>query len=42
MDFVAHRDLIDKWSAAKGPEGLSEYRAANNRASIDGIPGYKA
>jgi hypothetical protein len=41
MDFVAHRDLIDKWSAAKGPEGLSEYRAANNRASIDGIPGYK-
>ena len=41
MDFVARRELIEKWSVAKGPQGLSDYRAANNLASIDGIPGYK-
>lgn len=41
MEFVARRDLIDKWSAAKGPHGLTEYRSTNNRDSIDGIPGYK-
>lgn len=40
MEFIAHRDLIEKWSAKIGPEGLAEYRAANNGASIDGIPGY--
>jgi hypothetical protein len=41
MSFVAHRDLIEKWSASKGPQGLAEYRATKNRASIDGIPGYQ-
>jgi len=41
MDFVADRELLDKWSVAKGPQGLSEYRASKNCASIDGIPGYK-
>jgi len=40
MDFVNRRDLIEKWSKLKGPDGLSEYRAAKNRESIDGIPGY--
>jgi hypothetical protein len=40
MDFVARRDLIEKWSTAKGPQGLVEYRATKNRTSIDGIPGY--
>jgi hypothetical protein len=40
MDFVAHRDLMEKWWAVKGPDGLAEYRAQKNRASIDGIPGY--
>ena len=42
MDYVADRHLIDKWSAAKGPQGLAEYRAAKNNTSIDGIPGYKS
>lgn len=42
MEFVARRDLIEKWSAVKGPQGLAEYRAAKNSASIDGLPGYSA
>jgi hypothetical protein len=41
MDYVADRQLIEKWSATKGPQGLAEYRAAKNNTSIDGIPGYK-
>jgi hypothetical protein len=41
MDFVGHRDLIEKWSTTKGPEWLAEYRTAKNQASIDGIGGYK-
>jgi hypothetical protein len=40
MNFINRRDLIEKWSTVKGPEGLSEYRAAKNRESIDGIAGY--
>jgi hypothetical protein len=42
MDYVEDRRLIEKWSSTKGPEGLAEYRAAKNNASIDGIPGYKS
>jgi hypothetical protein len=42
MDYVADRQLIEKWSTTKGPQGLAEYRAAKNNASIDGIPGYKS
>lgn len=41
MDFVAGRDMIEKWSATKGPQGLAEYRLTKNRASVDGLPGYK-
>jgi len=40
MQFVARRDLMEKWSAAKGPAGLAEYRAAKNHVSIDGLKGY--
>ena len=39
MDFVGHRDLIARWSDSKGPEGLAQYRALKNCASIDGLPG---
>ena len=42
MNYVADRDLIEKWSTTKGPQGLAEYRAAKNNASIDGIQGYKS
>ncbi len=38
MDFAADRDILDKWAASKGDEGLAEYRAAKNVASIDGLP----
>ena len=40
MNFVARRDLIEKWSKTKGPQGLAEYRAAKNSFSIDGVAGY--
>ena len=40
MEFVASRELIEKWCQKKGPAGLAEYRATNNELSIDGIPGY--
>ena len=42
MEFVARRDLIGKWATQKGPQGMADYRAAKNHASIDGLPGYKA
>lgn len=37
MDFCAHGDTLDRWAAAKGPEGLDEYRAQKNARSIDGL-----
>ena len=41
LDFVGHRDLLDRWAEQKGPEGLVAYRGEKNQASIDGIVGYK-
>ncbi len=38
MEFESDRDTLDQWSAAKGPEGLAEYRQAKNARSIDGLP----
>lgn len=38
MDFKAHRDVLDKWAASKGADGLAEYRATKNAISIDGLP----
>ena len=40
-DFVAHRDVGEKWATQKGPDGLVAYRAQKNRTSIDGLPGYE-
>ena len=37
-EFQEERDLLVKWAEAKGDAGLKEYRAANNRRSIDGLP----
>lgn len=39
MDYVADRDILDKWSAKKGEAGLAAYRAEHNAVSIDGLPG---
>lgn len=39
MDFVAERDQLDRWAAAKGPEGITTYVAQKNAVSLDGLPG---
>ncbi|MEO7719219.1 MAG: pyridoxamine 5'-phosphate oxidase family protein [Capsulimonas sp.] len=38
MDFLSHRDTLDKFALSKGPEGMDEYRAKKNAVSIDGLP----
>jgi hypothetical protein len=40
MDFVKHRDTLDRWSEAKSAEELADYRQKNNTISLDGLPGY--
>jgi len=42
MDLVSDRDRLLDWSRAKGDDGLVDYRAAKNAASIDGMPGLRA
>jgi hypothetical protein len=45
MDLVAERDQLIRWSeqkaAKQGPTWKARYMAANNVASIDGLPGYE-
>lgn len=36
--FEGHRDLLTKWAAKKGDDGLREYWAKKNTQSIDGLP----
>ena len=38
-EFREHRDVLDRWSAEKGAEGLEQYRRDNNATNIDGLPG---
>ncbi len=38
MEFGGDRNTLDKWSAAKGPESLADYRRSKNVQSIDGLP----
>ena len=38
MAFTGQRDDLLLWAEKKGEEGLLEYRAKNNRRSIDGLP----
>lgn len=38
MEFRSDRDTLDQWSAAKGTDGLAEYRQLKNARSIDGLP----
>jgi len=40
MDHRQDRDTLDRWAAAKGPEGLDEYRRAKNAYSLDGLPAF--
>jgi hypothetical protein len=39
MAFEGHRPELDRWARRKGPDGLAAYRAAENAASVDGLPG---
>lgn len=38
-EFKKDRDVLDKWAANKGVDGLIEYRALKNKESIDGLSG---
>ncbi len=38
-EFRKDRDVLDKWCANKGDQGLKAYRNEKNRYSIDGLPG---
>ena len=42
FEYRAPRDLLDRWSDAKGPVGMNEYRRQKNRRSIDGLPALDA
>jgi hypothetical protein len=42
MDLVGERDLLRLHAEHKGPDGMVEYRATVNAASIDGLPGMPA
>jgi len=37
LSFVEHRDQLTTWAAAKGEQGLVEYRRAKNAISLDGL-----
>ncbi|HTM79211.1 MAG TPA: pyridoxamine 5'-phosphate oxidase family protein [Devosia sp.] len=37
-DYQGERDTIDRWSEAKGPDGLAAYWREKNQTSIDGFP----
>lgn len=39
MDLVAQRPTLPAWAARKAPDGMADYQATRNRASVDGLPG---
>lgn len=39
MAFERERDRLVEWAENKGDDGIVEYRAEKNAASIDGLPG---
>lgn len=42
LEYQGGRDQLQKFAERRGPEGLVEYRAEKNAASIDGLPGLAA
>jgi hypothetical protein len=36
--YEGERDVLVRWAAKKGPEGMQEYQAKHNRVSLDGLP----
>ncbi len=39
LKFEGERDQLRAWARKKGPDGLAQYRAQKNRASLDGLAG---
>lgn len=39
LEFKGDRDVLSKWAVTKGEEGVREYQRAENRESLDGLPG---
>ena len=37
-EYRAERDILDKWTEAKGPDKIKEYQRAKNARSLDGLP----
>lgn len=40
--YTGTRDTLDRWAEKQSPQGLTEYRAAKNARSIDGLPAFDA
>ncbi len=40
LEFINHRDALDKWANSKGADQLREYREQKNQLSIDGLPAF--
>ena len=39
LDFVAERDVLDRWTDRRSDDALASYRSTRNAESIDGLPG---
>lgn len=37
-EYTGNRDVLDKWAATKGTDGVKAYQAQKNHTSIDGLP----
>ena len=40
MDYAGERETVGEWAERKGPDGLADYWADRNAASIDGLRGF--
>ena len=38
-EYAGDRDMLMRWSASKGPDGLRQYRRQKNARSLDDLPG---
>ena len=42
MSFDTHRTMLEEWADRKGEQGVVDYWAEKNAASLDGLPGLTA
>jgi hypothetical protein len=42
MDYVGERDTLEKWWENRGDDGVRDYQAEENQASLDGLPTHLA